>query len=317
MNDDLRPEYDLSQLKGGVRGKYAQRFAKQGLEKTAGGTSEIERNRFLQHAVAAMMPVLQASVVPLLVKEQGRLHQLGTGTLFQVADSRFLVTAEHVVQDAARLKLRLLTFDNTDQGQAIPIPCDFETYSDPADVAIARLDEAFVHSAPNRRYLSVHQADRLNRRPPNGIFLIHGYPEVGLEEHPDHRLSIGAYTAATGLFEGAAPEDTDPKWHLLLTNSPNGFDLGTGAAVESPKCLRGISGCSVWQLHYDGLSFEHWSPNDTAIVAVQTGVYDQGIIKATRWSLIDRLLRESHPDLAGPLSLAVPDTRSPHLLSAV
>jgi hypothetical protein len=29
MADDLRPEYDLSKLKGGVRGKYAKRF-KQG-----------------------------------------------------------------------------------------------------------------------------------------------------------------------------------------------------------------------------------------------------------------------------------------------
>ena len=26
MEDDLRPEYDLSKLKGGVRGKYAQRY---------------------------------------------------------------------------------------------------------------------------------------------------------------------------------------------------------------------------------------------------------------------------------------------------
>jgi hypothetical protein len=26
MDDDLRPEYDLSKLKGGVRGKYAKRF---------------------------------------------------------------------------------------------------------------------------------------------------------------------------------------------------------------------------------------------------------------------------------------------------
>jgi hypothetical protein len=26
MSDDLRPEYDLSKLKGGVRGKYAKRF---------------------------------------------------------------------------------------------------------------------------------------------------------------------------------------------------------------------------------------------------------------------------------------------------
>ena len=27
LDDDLRPEYDLSQLKGGVRGKYFKRFA--------------------------------------------------------------------------------------------------------------------------------------------------------------------------------------------------------------------------------------------------------------------------------------------------
>ena len=26
MDDELRPEYDLSQMKGGVRGKYAKRF---------------------------------------------------------------------------------------------------------------------------------------------------------------------------------------------------------------------------------------------------------------------------------------------------
>jgi hypothetical protein len=28
MTDELRPEYDLSKLKGGVRGKYAKRFQK-------------------------------------------------------------------------------------------------------------------------------------------------------------------------------------------------------------------------------------------------------------------------------------------------
>jgi hypothetical protein len=28
QNDDLRPEYDFSKLKGGVRGKYAQRLRK-------------------------------------------------------------------------------------------------------------------------------------------------------------------------------------------------------------------------------------------------------------------------------------------------
>jgi hypothetical protein len=28
LNDELRPEYDLSKLKGGIRGKYAKKFKK-------------------------------------------------------------------------------------------------------------------------------------------------------------------------------------------------------------------------------------------------------------------------------------------------
>jgi len=30
FNDELRPEYDFSQVKGGIRGKYAQRYQEEG-----------------------------------------------------------------------------------------------------------------------------------------------------------------------------------------------------------------------------------------------------------------------------------------------
>ena len=44
MNDDLRPEYDLSQLKGGVRGKYYR-------EATAGTNLVL-----IEHELAAVFP---------------------------------------------------------------------------------------------------------------------------------------------------------------------------------------------------------------------------------------------------------------------
>ena len=44
MNDDLRPEYDLSQLKGGVRGKY--------YSQATAGTNLI----LIEHELAAVFP---------------------------------------------------------------------------------------------------------------------------------------------------------------------------------------------------------------------------------------------------------------------
>ena len=44
MNDDLRPEYDLSQLKGGVRGKYYR--------EVSAGTNLV----LIEHELAAVFP---------------------------------------------------------------------------------------------------------------------------------------------------------------------------------------------------------------------------------------------------------------------
>jgi len=311
MDDDLRPEYDLSQLKGGVRGKYAQRFGKkaESYETTAGKLEEFEVAQFLQRACLEIEPILRASVLPLLVKYQGRLAQLGTGTLFQVADASFIVTASHVVEEAAKRRLPLFTFDCVETGQAISLQqADFQAYTEPlVDVAIARLSNEIVRAMPNRRFLSVHQTDRASRRPENATYLVHGYPEVGFTETlTEFKLGFQPFVALTTLFTGDAPAETQSKLHLLLRNSTGATDVMTGADMPLPERLHGISGCSVWRLHYEGLSLKHWTPNDAAIVAVQTGTYGKEIIRATRWSVVNRLIRESYPDLAGPLSLVLP-----------
>jgi len=181
MDDDLRPEYDLSQLKGGVRGKYAQRFGKkaESYETTAGKLEEFEVAQFLQRACLEIEPILRASVLPLLVKYQGRLAQLGTGTLFQVADASFIVTASHVVEEAAKRRLPLFTFDCVETGQAISLQqADFQAYTEPlVDVAIARLSNEIVRAMPNRRFLSVHQTERDLPRPRLSGGWLHGNPD--------------------------------------------------------------------------------------------------------------------------------------------
>ena len=47
------------------------------------------------------------STVPILAWHQGMLRQHGTGTLFRIADTSFLVTAAHVILIAVQAKAHL------------------------------------------------------------------------------------------------------------------------------------------------------------------------------------------------------------------
>jgi hypothetical protein len=58
---------------------------------------------------ASLAPKLMKCVVPIVARNQNRqIGQCGTGTLLQVADSFFLVTAAHVLREAKKHGLQLL-----------------------------------------------------------------------------------------------------------------------------------------------------------------------------------------------------------------
>ncbi|HEV3387073.1 MAG TPA: hypothetical protein VG097_19800, partial [Gemmata sp.] len=178
------------------------------------------------------------------------------------------------------------------------------------DVAVWELPQDIVKSLHNCSFLTVHHADRENQRPAKGTYYVFGYPEsLATADASREKLTVNPFTFATGIYEGDTDNlgDYDPKYHILLDTPKEGGRRVDKGDMPIPTRIHGMSGCSIWQTYYKGLSTRHWTTDDAIIVAVQTGVYRDGtIVKGTRWWVVERIIRECYPKLEGPLSLLVP-----------
>jgi len=321
-DDHLRPEYDLTQLKGGVRGKYANRKRPQvphgdGYEATAGFPTPASNGKptpdeihaFLERMQAALHPLFLSCVVPISCSRDGVFGVCGTGTLFRVANKSFLVTASHVYDEAEKRGFQLAICDLVPTTPAIPLHGRIQGH-DHYDVAIWELPQDVVDGLPNRSFLTVHHADREGRRQSQGGYCVHGFPVAFSSVDLGNELvKANPFTFWAGTYQADTSNFTnyDPKIHILLHTPREGVHWAGEGPPPIPDTLHGMSGCSIWQAYYEGLSVKHWTPNDAVVVAVQTGVYKNGtIVKGTRWWVVDRIIRECYPELAGPLSLVLP-----------
>jgi hypothetical protein len=88
--------------------------------------SDDEQSRaFLQRVHAEMQRRVAASTVPILI-ENGPAPQLsGTGTLFQLAGAKFIVTARHVLDEAHNDSRSLWSFDPVSAGSFMQLRGDW------------------------------------------------------------------------------------------------------------------------------------------------------------------------------------------------
>jgi hypothetical protein len=314
--DDLRAEYDLSQLKGGIRGKYARHKKPQNnvYEQTSSipkpAPNEVfspEQVAFFQRINSALRPILIKSVVPIGCARNGEIGIAGTGTLFRVAGKSFLVTASHVFETAEAGGWELAIADNIQGGSArLPLQGRLQGHKE-FDVVVWELPQDVVDGLRNCSFLTVHHTDRENQRPKKGVYYVFGYPEVLANVDSNAgKLTANPFTFMTGILDcdSDTVPDYDPKYHILLDTPKDGGRRMDDGDMPTPSRINGMSGCSIWQTYYEGLSSQHWTTDDAVIVGVQTGVYNGGsIIKGTRWWVVDRIIRECYPGLAGPLSL--------------
>lgn len=307
--DEMREEYDLNALSNAVRGKYAHRTkSNSGYEQTSstnGAMSDAQRE-FLQRVYREMVPILEQSVVPILICHGDDAHAHGTGTLFRIANKSFLITASHVVEDEENhfaipdFPPGLIHLNGELHGNSI------------RDFAIWDLPSNVVDRLARYRFLSVHQADRKNERPKRGDYMTSGYPcewtESNVDERGTKKMDMRAFTHFASIYAGDTSRisNYDPQLHILLGTTYREAEILIEGEVPLPNRVHGMSGCSIWQVYYEGLSTKHWTPQDAVIVAIQTGVYSKGdITKGTRWCVVDEFLRERFPELRGPLSLVL------------
>jgi hypothetical protein len=320
--DDLRPEYDLKELRRVPGGRRRRR---EPLEHTsafpadeAGGEARMklstaEAREFIARMDAALMPLFTKCVVPIYGDHNGVPIQCGTGTLFRVAGYSFLVSACHVT-NLARRDVQLYISDAVPGARGIALEGNLHSENN-LDVSVWHLAPQVVAELPNRQFLTIHHADRADLRVTRGWYYVHGYPNCWSDPRPDEqKTTVKAFTYGTTLYQGDTGtfEGYDPKLHVLLTAPKDGNVDSHGAETEIPASLKGISGSSIWQAYYEGLPSRSWTADDAVVVAVQTGVYRGGtVVRGTRWWIIEKILSKNYPGLAGPLSLMTPSMRKP------
>lgn len=239
--------------------------------------------------------------------------QRGTGTLFRIGLRSFVITASHVVV-AGKLEkpLRLCIVGQSGipvqlNGPAIVSHETGGADDDQADVAAVELNSGVVRALGESEFL--HQVDVApdDDCPPDYYFFT-GFPTVWakLDDQPDQGLELLTY--CTQPYEGSTSSywTYRPDWHILLRRG-GGLHL-SGERADMPSELNGISGCSIWRSYFVTSETE----GQARVVAVQTMVYGktQKVIRATRWSLVVKMLFDLYPDLRPAMSLRLPRDRA-------
>src|ERR1700733_968912 len=216
------------------------------------------------------------SVVSIVLSSKKTLYQYATGTLFQVADQRFVVTAAHSIRLASGYGKTIGvacgsdSFMSTSGNWICSEPFQYGSVEDPFDIAVYRIPDESVPRFNQQRFIQLSEVsfDVLS----SGIFVLFGYPGIWsvpsrsdnekLKIKPLEYMAIG-YGGDLSSIEGY-----QPKLHFLLDADSKGISLADGSRAELrksdgsratfPRDLKGISGCPVWLAGDQRVSVGDW-----------------------------------------------------------
>lgn len=249
-------------------------------------------------AIESYKRFLASVAVPILYDDpSNKLDHLGTGTLFELDDMHFLVTARHVLEGK---ELPRLLLPEQPGGKPITLG-DFEvvTPQDPPcmdlDLTILRLKhpEAIKTLTAGWRFLR-----RTNVAAPthNGHFLLCGYPRVFVVPDDNGRkLSMKLVNLVTKRISATPHDAKQPvqeNLDIFLSHDDGAYDLNDTTIGKLD--LQGMSGSSVWEIT-ERLSDENfWNPSDDLkVVAIQVAQHE-GYARAKNWAMVDRLFHAAY-----------------------
>jgi hypothetical protein len=261
------------------------------------------------HIASEFNRVIAATVVPIAGVVGEQVFQYGTGTLFQIGERRFLVTAAHVVDIANKQHARLHVPDCLEGDARLISLHGLAGFGGdaPLDVVAVELPETIAEQMPNRRFLrqteiTVDQDSFLD------VYYLFGFPgtfttpmPAGLSMHGIGILT-DSYSGDRGRFG-----DYDVRLHVL-SNMPKPAQTHAHG-VPFPDELGGISGACLWRVKR-AEPLEEWTADHIRAFAVQTGVYQdhnsRRAIRSTRWGVVSAMLQIKYEDLRPSMRLHLP-----------
>jgi hypothetical protein len=258
----------------------------------------------LGHAAAELSA---AVTTPIVSHEEGGARQFAMGSFIQIGETKLLITAAHVLDEAEKNDWPLSVFDAVPDGEpATPVPLTGQSHrinEDAYDLAVIELGDTTIEKVPRRRFLTLQWFDIGTVRP--GFYCAFGFPRSLEVPHIDGLgRYLGPFSYGGPLYGGCtlAFGGYDPLHHILTERSEVGVTGCDGNPGAMPEKLEGISGCPVFQAWRQDRPLSAWTPADIRVVGVLTGAHREAFI-VTRWGRVVDLLWCAFPKLQPMLQL--------------
>ena len=169
-----------------------------------------ELQRSINERIAPSVPSRAwNSTVAVVVADPPELHQLGSATLFRIADAHFVVTAAHVLQRASARRKTVGISGAADHrflalaGDWMRSSPDADGVPDHYDVAVHRLADDAVQRLSGMQFLRLSDA-LFDDAGPRAVYTLFGFP--GVWTHPitsnADRLSVKPLEFTTYAYDG-------------------------------------------------------------------------------------------------------------------
>lgn len=246
--------------------------------------------------IAATIPKIINSTVPLVAPYGKGIRCIGTGTLLRIRQKHFVITAKHVLEgNQNQLLIATKLKRSVPHGGGI-IDSNF-------DIGIIEILSTYLEDFRENTFIEL--SDTLTDEiPTSSILTFIGYPSVWV----DQDASILKPLQYTGYrYENRVPGYKDD-YYIFISALPNestgepgdpisyrGLD---GTMLNFPEDLRGVSGCGVWMIGDRLTEPQTWKLNTPKLVGVETGVFnDPKSINVLRWIIVTTLIHSAYPDL--------------------
>lgn len=222
---------------------------------------------------------LMRAVVPILLKADGDEPSIGCGTLFERKGRKFLITAAHIAEEIQSDELTIAL--GAHNSELWTPGYGNLAWANSHDIAVLELiDDRFFAEVERVNYrVFLSDDDVCTSGLENATVYLYGYPAEDTKLETDQYSSTPTLITTSkysGTPEGLKRHQTDEDLFLHWTSAPG-------------KNLEGISGTAIWTV--PPRSNLIWSAG-ALVCAVETSVAQDKWIRATRWTVVDAILRQ-------------------------
>lgn len=228
-------------------------------------------------------------------EETGEL--LGTGTFFELRNSLYLLTAQHVAEelytntkDGKRKFAAGLSHSVGNNQRMRWFPNPWITWNKPQDIAVTRLDPIVLDGTDCIPLQSNHLALNSETLDDDDIYFVHGWP--GKQSHYTTFFGRGVMSKSLpygGWLVTANLSDFDKTTHFPISYPPDELIDEQGNATTLPD-PHGLSGSVLWKINRKG-NGDAWTPNMARVVGLVQGFnHDWRCLVVTRIEYVKGIL---------------------------